>query len=683
MSEIIKGRLQISPTKKGKEYKAVYQLPGKEERPMPILPQARYFSEADAMDGAIICIELNANKAPAKVTIEGKPEHIPVQKTPPRPAHGSGSGNRTPYGGNNQGNPPHHAPSGRGGHSTPAKTGDPGRFDATAPYNFVPFDRNLVVQELPLHQEGERWSGTLHCTLEAITPLLVAGPQEEKDENQPTKRTFLEVGGVKAIPGTSIKGMLRSMIETLSYSRLAPVNDAVLPFRNFDDAVYRNRMGTDPAHPVQKAGWLVRVGTTYTLYEAEWLQKGRGDKYQWRTPSCPPGWEQIATGNTIPRKGVKPGPNIYFISPRNPAAKQYAVDRDLVRQFKEQLSRAQEGLLKDRGSNTSLSKPVPVFFLVDSTAPDTVFFMGLPRCFRLPYANTLAQCTGNDQKKGLDFASRLFGQAEKKDSFKGRVSVRPALLQGAKLDRQDGYIAILGQPAPTCLAHYLEQGKAVKTLPEARTRNDIKTMTTYNTDSPALALRGRKFYWHRIPSFAQIKASADAINNNKVKSTLYPVQVGTRGAFTIALDRVTPEELGALLLALELPAGHAHKLGAGKALGFGSVRITVDKVAVATGAERYSSLAGRFAQKEASTLSEAQKAACKKAFKERILQELRAHGCQTDSYDALPAIASLWHMLDFDKRPDEADIANMPLNGDPGYNTKAVLEPALKVQKRK
>ena len=684
MNEKVQGTLKVQPTKKGKAYTAVYTYEGK-EKIMTIHPSAVAFKESDAGDGVAIEIEINpANKGPLRVTIAGKETVAPVTKSPPSKASSGGNWNQNKSSTSGKSYTSFsHKPSSGG-------EGERGRYDATAPYNFVPFDRALVVQNLPEEQEGESFSGVLYCSLEARTPLLVAGPQHRDEQKKPVERHFLEVEGNKVIPGTSVKGMLRSLVETLSYSRLAPINDKVLPFRNFDSHEYKNHMGTGVDSRVQKAGWVVKKGSTYTLHEVEYRQeKNHSDtaKYALRVPY---GWNEkdtVETGKTV--SGNRE-PNVYFFAPIGTAFKEYSLDRTLIRQFREQLSKDQESRLKRRGTDGSLGKPTQVFFITEKNNPEKVYFIGLPRCFRLPYAHTLSECSGNNRNQGLDFATRLFGQAEKNNSFKGKVAVRPVILKEAR--NGSPYQVTLGQPAPTSVVHYLEQGSDVRLLTTHRDkssadqRNNPATMTTYNDPVKNLSLRGRKFYWHREPDAVDMPRG-----NENTDAKLHPVQAGTRGVFEIALNRVSAEELGAILLALELPEGHAHKLGAGKAIGLGSVRITVNRVAVQAQARRYASLAGRFAGHGAETMPPDQKEACKERFRRFMLAQLGNLGCQSHSFEALPAIRTLRHMQDFDRRPDEADTANMPLHPDRNnsnahrvtYKNQAILSQALDVPRRK
>ena len=211
MSEIVQGILVVKERAngKGKEYKANYTYLGKSKE-MPVYGSVIAFNESDAVDGVAIEIEINpANQGPRRVTIVGKQAVAPaVKNTQQKGFHQGYKGSANDYsrgaGNRNASFSPQ-----------PAKeTGENGLDGATAPYNFVPFDRKLVVQDLPLEQGGDMFSGVLYCSLEAKTPLLVAGAQNRDENIKPVQRHFMEVDGNKVIPGTSLKGMLRSLVET-------------------------------------------------------------------------------------------------------------------------------------------------------------------------------------------------------------------------------------------------------------------------------------------------------------------------------------------------------------------------------------------------------------------------------------------------------------------------------------
>jgi CRISPR/Cas system CSM-associated protein Csm3 (group 7 of RAMP superfamily) len=76
------------------------------------------------------------------------------------------------------------------------------------PYRMVPA-KEITARRAPWTREKERGkSGVLYCTLENLTLLFIGG-------NRHNKEAFLTRNGLPVIPGSSLKGMLRSLAETV------------------------------------------------------------------------------------------------------------------------------------------------------------------------------------------------------------------------------------------------------------------------------------------------------------------------------------------------------------------------------------------------------------------------------------------------------------------------------------
>lgn len=180
----------------------------------------------------------------------------------------------------------------------------------------------------------------------------------------------------------------------------------------------------------------------------------------------------------------------------------------------------------------------------------------------------------------------------------GRIAINHAVSDGTPrfLGGPDkGYcvpLKILGQPKPSAWEFYLQQPDDPR-----------KPLNTYG-DLPGDAggeLAGRKFYRHQ-PDTGQSDIEASLNDSGKSDKKIHPInnrqatlarficQVGTRFRFAIRFARLRPWELGALLAVLEphrlAPKGegkaedYAHKLGLGRPLGMGSVRVSRSAIRV-------------------------------------------------------------------------------------------------------
>ncbi len=157
---------------------------------------------------------------------------------------------------------------------------DPSRT-ASAPYNFVPLPEKIIpavpdAEELPDHDKyypGLR-SGYFDVTLTTRSPLYIRGlvsakdfPHQESDRDVKNKPEFFHISdeGRPVIPGSSLRGMLRSLLEILSYSKIQWVSKKQLFFRTMDGSAigtyYNQRMVEElkGVHPERSSASVYRA----------------------------------------------------------------------------------------------------------------------------------------------------------------------------------------------------------------------------------------------------------------------------------------------------------------------------------------------------------------------------------------------------------------------------------------
>ncbi len=106
--------------------------------------------------------------------------------------------------------------------------------------------------------------------------------------------------------------------------------------------------------------------------------------------------------------------------------------------------------------------------------------------------------------------------------------------------------------------------------------------------SSAFRVRGRKFYLHHAPAFnggQPWRSNEDAKAAQKV--IIQPVDRGSSFHFHLDYDNLSPQELSLLLYSLRPSPSFRHKLGLGKPIGLGSVRIDINHVSAVNRTERY------------------------------------------------------------------------------------------------
>ena len=108
----------------------------------------------------------------------------------------------------------------------------------TAPYNFVPLNKEVfypewseqVSHDIPF-EDGE--NGEIEITITAKSPIFI------RDHANPEQ--FCQHNGQYYIPSTSVKGMVRNVLEIMSFSKLQ-LQDKTLSYRDLNNPSYE---GTD------------------------------------------------------------------------------------------------------------------------------------------------------------------------------------------------------------------------------------------------------------------------------------------------------------------------------------------------------------------------------------------------------------------------------------------------------
>ncbi|MBF0332967.1 MAG: hypothetical protein HQL40_04865 [Alphaproteobacteria bacterium] len=141
-----------------------------------------------------------------------------------------------------------------------------------APYNFVPLSETVVLPQdadTVSHDKpfSDGLSGRLRLTLTTFTPLLVGGAHDDADDpSRPTTVRFFRVPGKEpslAIPGTTVKGAVRNVLEIASFGKMAAVDDNIFGLRDLTGTSrrdYNDKVSLihpdGSFEPRARAGWL-------------------------------------------------------------------------------------------------------------------------------------------------------------------------------------------------------------------------------------------------------------------------------------------------------------------------------------------------------------------------------------------------------------------------------------------
>src|SRR5947209_5426757 len=507
-----------------------------------------------------------------------------------------------------------------------------------APYNFVPLPDQpwKAITTVPSHASFDPAlnSGVLEIELLAKTDFYIRGMWSLDDflknpDTKPVQKSPFQVHGKLRLPGSSLRGMFRTMVEIISGSPLDDfINDTQLFFRTVASvADPKNTRSFEPHARTYKKRLLdlekqkltVQAGYLYASRDEWYIQPANRDAnghqyYRYRTSETwlrkPVRFDVDEDYARIGPQGKHPGwlvcsGSIYGKKkqwvvaeedkdPRKRVMIPYAGKSHLngshsllddVRAYKE--GGISKEIIKNGFEYTDRCHGVPCFYVTwnDRQEQRHISFGHTPY-FRLPYIDRAPDGSPEqNSRKGredqLDMARAIFGWVSKspgKASMRGRVIFEDGFLISSASEalRSKTYRTILGQPKPTTYQHYLVQ-------PSDRPADIVHWDGTCNDDHAPI-IRGHKLYWHR-PG-AEVREPEEG-KGDTVATEFRPAVKGALFRARIRYDNLQLHELGALLAAIQLPQGCAHHVGMGKPLGLGSFQVILTSVQPIDRQKRY------------------------------------------------------------------------------------------------
>ena len=507
------------------------------------------------------------------------------------------------------------------------------------PYNFV-----SLKDEKDVVYKGERKLGTntgkLVCKLVNKTPLFIMG-ESEQDNKGHTKEWFCREKGITIIPGSSLKGVIRNIIDVLTNSVIRNVEDEKLEQR-MGAGKFESVFGIIESLPENgKKGIIVEVEKIkvktkekieigYKKFEFKDNGKEFSKKYNAKDGliervklkdsiynlketeiKIKPGvttveklitnskeYKNYLTDNENSVQGV-----LWFSSPiygkiheklliPKKNGRKFEFSKEEYEDFKYIIKQRAERIKNGKDINSStfyydknLEIGDPLLFEVkDGKMAEHLAFSEIPRLrYKFsPLDLVPEEFRPGDSLKKLSFSERLFGTTgdntkkdeEKKDelvALSGRVFFEDAKNYKPEMIDNGNPVTLkaFGEPHPTLTTFYLDNIEK-----------------NYN-ENKGVSIRGRKFYWHHKEKigkpFSEYRKSVempkDKNGQNKFayNSSLELMDINNEFEFNVNFENLTDEELGVLIYAIELEDGLLHKVGKGKAFGFGSCKIEIEE----------------------------------------------------------------------------------------------------------
>ena len=371
---------------------------------------------------------------------------------------------------------------------------------ALAPYNFVPLPDRIIRltpdKILPDQDQyhSNRLTGYLDCELITESPLYTRAALTPKDYEAGAQAKdesaffYITDKNKPVIPGSSLRGLLRNLVEIVTYSKVRNVSEKKLVYRAVGDTTshgnaFRDRLmqfdgernRTKHYTPLIRGGYIVKHkgdwaiqpaqeidGTTYaylvineSLFKSLrsipgcknaseiYIQTGKYDYQSVRGNFLRVKYAPVLRAEAGSKPGLRRGTLAISgdMNSKRTEAVVYEADTsqsplllsdDMIDDYRNQVSKEQESLL---GSKEGVLRDnQPIFYVTDENG--NVDFFGHARMFRLPYPASPLDFVPSVIKGGgdLDMAEAIFGFTKKEgkgkaQAYAGRVFISDAQLQ--------------------------------------------------------------------------------------------------------------------------------------------------------------------------------------------------------------------------------------------------------------
>ncbi len=471
----------------------------------------------------------------------------------------------------------------------------------TAPFNFVPLSEKVffpdwaekVSHDVPFE---DTQSGVIDITITAKSPMFVRNHEvNESDESK-----YYENGGKKIstefcnhngeyyIPGTSIKGMVRNVLEIMSFSRIV-TQDKKFSYRDIDSFEYKNKLINNQKNI--QCGWLYKENSDWKVIELGGVKQFKithndladvlenRSVLEFKGERFTPEKKYAMYGNNIEKLKTSSGDIAVFTGTVNPLedkeymlpfpekkqndltvgemSRQTFIDAYYIGQ--PEVSKVWKSMWESEFARGGF---VPIFYLKEK---NILKHFGLSLLYKLPYENSVHSGIGAQHKdlEKLDLAETMFGYVgkakendEKEKSLKGRVSFSHSKVVGVA-SPMGRITKILSSPKAGYYPSYIEQKNKYK----------LETM-----DEKKFAISG----WKQYPLHSKTNTKSE--KGSKTTTSFNPLSSGTKFQGKIRFHNLKKFELGALLSALTLHGNNEdffHSIGMAKPFGFGEINLEI------------------------------------------------------------------------------------------------------------
>jgi len=488
------------------------------------------------------------------------------------------------------------------------------------PYNFVPLGKECTKrinsEELP--EPNNLLTGWISCTLTTKSPIFIPDTPCEKTEDG-DNFYFYSRFSKPVIPGSELRGMFRSAFEAVTNSCMSSINSkekfykrtiqsgnlgkifkkdeewyiqpceriGIAAWKKYGKTPNKRKDGNDFSEKIKRLeeGALVRFTKSANPYTKQ-TKKGERKLFYYVESIGGPQEGFIHKGEPIeskhhetifvPQKRAKPislSPEELdnFIDNVNLYGKMH--EKDSPHSGYDQIK---------AGKREDLNGALVYYHIVDDKKYLSPAAIGR-EVFYKSWEDLLGSFKPCTNKKELCPACALFGFVSGTESIAGRLRFGDAAYTGKDYLSEVSYnskenelkIPEMSSPKPSATEFYLERpgdGKSVDLWNYDYAGSWKKEFSP--CDDYHARMRGRKFYWHNLKE--SYKFAEDMPRTIKI----HPLKSGKKFSFKVYFNNIGESELEKLLwvLTIGFSEEHGHKIGMGKPLGFGSIRVDVENV---------------------------------------------------------------------------------------------------------
>jgi CRISPR-associated protein (TIGR03986 family) len=456
-------------------------------------------------------------------------------------------------------------------------------------------------------------SGVIDYTLTNATPLCVGGEQKQQPGQPTIVQWAKDPQGNPVIPGSSLKGMIRNVLEIASFGKFSGIDNNHFSYRDVSKKshyltnVIKKKQVTSAwlKFNTQNQNWELTtcqfakvkhskikeyLGKTIknndsavnkykthplvkTVNITTYIKEGKQGKVTWVDNIGDAGKTAnlIFCNNRIKGAGQNKPDDYEFSYCFFGSEQKVSVSANEINDKANKMFISHDEEQIQYLINNQSDKGIPVFALFEN-GQSKLHSLGLAKMPRVLYNHSAQDLADNHQTQArtsehyFDMSELMLGTLRESGfSLKSRVSFSDGTLTKGQGIQVSNAVTLNGPKATFCGA-YLEQPN----------QSDC---TDYDNKNAKLA------GWKRYVTQSQFTENKTTSTNNNIKSQLELLNNNSQFSGKIIFHNLKPEELGALLWCINLgddtqSKKQYHGLGHGKSLGAGAVQLQINNLTI-------------------------------------------------------------------------------------------------------